>query len=242
MQTPNPIILALDVPDQQTALQWVKQTQSQVGMYKIGMQLFYQEGPNVVRAIRDAGGEVFLDLKLHDIPHTVARACDSVLSLGARLLTVHTSGGREMLQAAQSVVAGSSLNLLGVTALTSLDSQAIGEVYPGMNQTAAQWGVCLAGLAAQTGLYGIVCSAQENAQMRGAYGPNLALVNPGIRPVGSDVGDQKRVVTPGQAMASGATYLVVGRPILNAPDPQAVLAALNQEISQEIADALRVSP
>jgi len=238
MQIPNPIILALDVPDQQTALQWVRQTQSQVGMFKIGMQLFYQEGPDVVRAIRDAGGEVFLDLKLHDIPHTVARACESVQSLGARLLTVHTSGGCEMLQAAQSVVAGSSLNLLGVTALTSLDAQAIGEVYPGMTETPAEWGVNLAGLAAQTGLYGIVCSAQENPQMRAAYGANLALVNPGIRPAGSDVGDQKRVVTPAKAMASGATYLVVGRPVLNAADPVAVLAALNQEI----ADALRVSP
>lgn len=237
-QPANPIILALDVPDGATALDWVEQTQGLVGMYKVGMQLFYKEGPEIVRAIRERGGEVFLDLKLHDIPHTVAKACESVLSLGASLLTVHTSGGRKMLEAAQSVVSGSSLRLLGVTALTSLDTQAVREVYPQFTGEASQWGVHLAGLASQSGLYGIVCSAQENAAMRGVYGPRLAFVNPGIRPAGADVGDQKRVVTPAQAVASGATYLVIGRPVLAAANPQSVLKAIQEELTH----ALRVSP
>lgn len=234
---PNPIILALDVPNRQVALDWVIKTRHAVGMVKVGMQLFYQEGPDVVRAIKDQGVDVFLDLKLHDIPHTVARACESVLSLGASLLTVHTSGGAPMLKEAQSVVEGSSLKLLGVTALTSLDAQTIAEVYPNMTETPGDWGVHLAGIASRAGLYGIVCSAQENAAMRWAYGDSLALVNPGIRPSGTDIGDQKRVVTPKDAIQSGANYLVIGRPVLASPNPMAVLETLNAEI----ADALRVS-
>jgi orotidine-5'-phosphate decarboxylase len=230
----NPIILALDVPDKEQALLWVRKLHQEIRIFKIGMQLFYQEGPDIVRRIQDEGGAVFLDLKLHDIPNTVARACESLLPLHAELLTIHVSGGPAMLEAAQKVVTGSETKLLGITALTSLDEAALKAVYPELTQTPSDWAVHLAGVAQQAGLYGVVCSAQENITIRDKTDNTLCLVNPGIRPSGSALQDQKRAVTPLAAIQSGANYLVIGRPLLEAQDPVALVRELLKEIDHAV--------
>lgn len=226
MKPDSPIILALDVPSQELALHWVRQLQGQITVFKVGMQLFYQYGPEIVHRIRDEGAEVFLDLKLHDIPNTVARACESLLPLQAKFLTVHISGGHAMLEAAQSVMQGTSTHLLGITALTSLNEETLKAVYPGMEHTPSEWALHLAVIAKATGLYGIVCSAQENTLIRQNLGTKLCLVNPGIRPAGTATQDQKRVMTPKAAIQSGGNYLVVGRPILQAEDPQGLVTSM----------------
>ncbi len=230
MQSASPIILALDVPDRHTALTWVKRLKPDLGIFKVGMQLFYKEGPAMVQAIREEGAQVFLDLKLHDIPNTVAHACESLLPLEPTFLTVHVSGGLAMLQAAQKIMAESPTRLLGITALTSLDQAAIQSVYPECTQSPSQWALHLAGLAQEAGLFGVVCSASENPLIRHRWGEGLCLVNPGIRPQGTDVQDQKRVLTPGEAMKSGAGYLVIGRPILQAADPIGTVRRIQEEI------------
>ncbi len=227
----SPLILALDVPTGSEALTWVDRCVARVGLFKIGMQLFYREGPTIVREVRARGAEIFLDLKLHDIPNTVAKACESLMALDVRFLTVHLSGGLEMLQAAQAVVAGSKLGLLGVTALTSLDQASLKNVYPELTTEPSTWAIHLAKLAETAGLEGIICSAHENTRVRAEVSSRLCLVNPGIRPSGADIHDQKRVMTPRDALAAGGNYLVIGRPILAASDPMAVIAALDEEIS-----------
>jgi orotidine-5'-phosphate decarboxylase len=229
-----PLILALDVSSKEEALRWVRLLRNDISVFKVGMQLFYQEGPQIVRRIQDEGGEVFLDLKLHDIPNTVGHACMSLASLNAMFLTIHTSGGLAMMEAAQAAMQDSNTKLLGITALTSLDQETLKAVYPDLRQSPAEWALHLAKLANQAGLYGVVCSAQENPTMRKHLGTSFCLVNPGIRPEGAAVQDQKRIVTPKEAMQSGANYLVVGRPILKAPDPQAMVAELLQEIGHAI--------
>ncbi len=235
MKPDNPIILALDVPTMSEALAWVQKTRHQIQAYKIGMQLFYRYGPEIVRRVQEEGSDIFLDLKLHDIPNTVAHAVESILLLNVQLLTVHLSGGRTMLQAAQNVVTGSDLRLLGVSALTSMDANTLQEVFPGSgNISPSDWALDLAGLAVDVGLYGLVCSAQENQGVQSRYGQKLALVNPGIRPAGTDHQDQKRVMTPELAMASGASYLVIGRPILQARDPLQVIGQIREEIAHAV--------
>lgn len=249
MSRSSPIIVALDVPTAREALDWSHRLAGRVAMVKVGMQLFYAEGPDLVRRIHDQGVGVFLDLKLHDIPNTVASACRSLMAIQPELLTVHISGGLDMLEAAQSVVSGSNTQLLGITALTSLDQThvsrllmrdaegteiSIPEISP------AQWATHLAGLAKESGLFGIVCSAQENTAIRAKLGDQLALVNPGIRLPEGDVGDQKRVASPGRAIEDGAHYLVVGRPILTAADPLAVIDAIHRDIQTQ--DTHRADP
>lgn len=231
MNLSSPWILALDVPSREEALEWVKRLYPQVGVFKIGMQLFYRHGPQIVKAVQDQGASVFLDLKLHDIPHTVARACESVVSLEVDWLTVHLSGGPAMIEAAQHVVKGSRTQLLGVTALTSLDADTLSQIYPGLSSSPSQWAVHLAQLAEAAQLAGVVCSAWENRVIRKACGERLQLVNPGIRPAGSSLGDQKRVMTPKEALESGANYLVIGRPVLEAPDPVAMVKQLAEEVA-----------
>lgn len=226
----SPIILALDVPTPEEALQWVRQLHADVSIFKIGMQLFYRYGPEIVRRIQGEGGQVFLDLKLHDIPNTVAKACESLLPLEVALLTVHISGGPAMLEAAQRVVQGSPTRLLGITALTSLDESTMHAVFPTMSHTPSQWALHLASVAQQVGLYGIVCSAQENRCIRTQLGSGLCLVNPGIRPASADVQDQKRVCSPAEAMQAGSNYLVIGRPILQAADPKAMVRQILAEM------------
>lgn len=230
----SPIILALDVPTQDLALHWVKTLRGRVTIFKVGMQLFYRYGPDIVRRVQDAGGQVFLDLKLHDIPNTVARACESILDLNVTFLTLHISGGYSMLEEAQQVVENSSTRLLGITALTSLDSESLQAVYPDLQQSPSEWALHLVGLARQAGLYGVVCSAAENRSIRQQYGSQLRLINPGIRPSGTDIHDQKRVLSPREAMAAGANFLVMGRPILQAPNPEALVESILQEVHDEV--------
>lgn len=213
------IIVALDTDSPEAALGTARDLSGEVGMFKVGMELFPRGGPALVRAIRDAGSEVFLDLKFHDIPNTVAGAVRSAAALGARFATVHASGGRAMLAAAAEAAHGSGLTVLAVTVLTSLDDADLAEI--GVSPPAAQAVSRLAGLAVREGIGGIVCSAREVAAVRSLAGPACVLVTPGVRLPEDDPGDQKRVVTPSEAVRAGADYLVVGRPITRAPDPVA---------------------
>ncbi len=230
MRPYSPIILALDLPTAGTAIPWVKQFCGKIDIFKVGMQLFYKEGPEIIRQIQAEGGSVFLDLKLHDIPNTVAKACESIAVLNPSFLTIHVSGGSAMLKAAQGMIQETSTKLLGITALTSLDTLALQEVYPELSNTPSPWGLHLATIAQQNGLFGIVCSAQENPAMRKQLDNQFCLVNPGIRPKGSPTQDQKRVMTPAEAITAGANYLVMGRPILESADPQGMVEKLLEEV------------
>jgi orotidine-5'-phosphate decarboxylase len=221
------VIVALDVPDLKAAGDFLDRLESQPVFYKVGLELFVAEGARAIEAVRRRGGKVFLDLKLHDIPETVARAVSSAMALGAELLTLHTAGGLAMMKHAAQAAQGRA-QLLGVTVLTSLaedDLRADG-IGGSMREAVAR----RARLASQAGIAGVVCSPQEVADVRQAC-PSLLLVVPGVRPAGADVGDQKRVATPASAIAAGADYLVVGRPIRDAASPAAAFAGIVAEIA-----------
>jgi orotidine-5'-phosphate decarboxylase len=193
------------------------------------MELYYAAGNHVVQQLRDRGLKVFLDLKLHDIPNTVAGAVRSATQAGASLLTVHASGGAAMMTAAaEAAAAPGSPRLLAVTVLTSMDSNELAGI--GITVSPAEQVLRFARLARVSGIDGMVCSAEEVAMLRKETGSETLLVIPGIRPAGSAVGDQKRVATPGQAIADGASMLVVGRPITRAADPAAAAHAILDEI------------
>lgn len=219
MQARERLILALDVPDADAAVAWVRRLGSKVGLVKIGLELFVAAGPELVRRVRGLGAGVFLDLKLHDIPNTVAGAVRSAARLDVQMLTLHASGGGAMLAAAVEAARASEHAplLLGVTVLTSLEA-APGQV------------VALAQQVAEAGLGGAVASGQEAAAIRAAQ-PRLKLVVPGIRPAGASFGDQVRVATPAAAVRAGADYLVLGRAITAAADPEAALASVLAEIT-----------
>ncbi len=223
------LIVALDVPDAATALASAQQLQGSVGLIKVGLQLFVSEGPAVVRALRERfeNLEIFLDLKLHDIPNTMRGAIASAKRLGARFITVHAGSGVEHLRACVEE-AGDELGILAVTVLTSQDEQACKEA--GHTRTAGELVEIRARCAADAGCAGIVCSGQELDRVCGVA-PGLFKVVPGIRPAGAAVGDQKRVMTPASAMQRGATHLVVGRPIMQADDPAAAAKAIVSEIA-----------
>lgn len=221
------LCLALDVPSGDAAVALAERVGDGVGVLKVGLELFVKEGPRVVERVRDLGRDVFLDLKLHDIPETVARAVTSARSLGVRYLTVHASGGSPMLRAAAEA-AGSDLQLLAVTVLTSLDSSDLGAL--GIAETPEAHVVRLARLAESSGLTGLVCSPHECKALRQAIGQRFTLVTPGIRPAGEQAADQKRIATPSSAIADGASLLVVGRPIRDASDPRAQALAIGREI------------
>lgn len=231
----NPIIVALDLPHPDAALELARRLAPVVGAFKIGKELFVSAGPDIVRRIREAGGSVFLDLKFHDIPHTVAKAVEAAVRLDVQLLTVHTSGGLTMMQAAQRAAeeaasrAGKPKPLvLGVTVLTSLNTNDLAEV--GVPQDVAAQVERLAGLATRAGLGGLVCSPLEIPRLRQFLPAAMQLVTPGIRPADSPADDQKRTLTPAEALAAGANWLVIGRPIYAAPNPRAaaekILASL----------------
>ena len=224
------LVLALDTPDVDAALALVRETQGIVGTFKVGLELFTAAGPTFVRALRDLKVDVFLDLKLHDIPNTVASAVREAVRHDVRLLTVHASGGPAMLRAAQEAVSGSQTDLLAVTVLTSLspeETAAIG--WPG---APADIAVRLAGLARDAGIAGCVCSPEEASTLRTVLGPEGLIVCPGIRAVGTGVrDDQTRVATARQAIASGADFVVVGRPIKNAKDQRGAAQAILDEIA-----------
>jgi orotidine-5'-phosphate decarboxylase len=227
------LIVALDVPSREEALAHVRRLSGHVGLYKVGLELYTSEGPRLVSELLDAGAEVFLDLKLHDIPNTVAGAVRSAARLGVRMLTVHASGGMAMLEAARAAAEASTRPplLLAVTVLTSISPHEARQI--GMAMPLDQWVEQLGRTARDAGLRGLVSSPLELARLRKALGPDMQLVTPGIRPAGADLQDQARASTPGAAIRSGADFLVVGRPILQAPDP----AAAADQIVAEIAAA-----
>jgi len=220
------IIVALDLPAGAEALALLDRL-PEARWVKVGSILMTREGPPLVRALVGRGLRVFLDLKWHDIPNTVAGAVSSARTLGVSMATVHVLGGKAMLEAAVAASAG-ELALVGVTVLTSLDHAALHEI--GIDLDSGRHVLKLAALARDCGLDGIVCSAIEAPSMRAAFGPGFALVTPGIRPAGSAKDDQARITTPEAAARAGADYLVIGRPITGAPDPVAALAEINRTL------------
>lgn len=230
------IIVALDVPDRETAITAVDRLTGHVGCFKIGLELFTREGPRLVEEIRDRGEKIFLDLKLHDIPNTVAGAVRSVCKLGIDMVTVHASGGSPMLEAAcrEAQASDSPPLVLAVTVLTSLSEEDMGRF--GVNGSMEEWVERLARTACDSGIRGLVASARELSMLRGKFDPELQLVIPGIRPKGTGVHDQSRTATPYDAIRSGANYLVVGRPIMQAPDPAAVADRIVDEITRALQD------
>jgi orotidine-5'-phosphate decarboxylase len=205
-----------------------------IRLFKVGSQLYTAAGPRVIDRLAGLGCEVFLDLKFHDIPNSVAGAVVAAADLGVKMLTLHASGGHAMMQAAREALAGAKTRpaLLGVTVLTSLDSESLRQT--GVTGTPAEQAVKLAKLTQDAGLDGVVTSAQEVAEIRRACGPKFLIVVPGIRPASAEVHDQSRVATPGEATRAGANYLVVGRPISAAPDPRKAAAAIAAEIESAL--------
>jgi len=225
------IIVALDYADANAALQLVKQLDPALCRLKIGKELFTAAGPELVTRLGHEGYSVFLDLKFHDIPNTVAKACEAASKLGVWMLNVHASGGSAMMRAARAAVDKAPVPplLIAVTVLTSLDQAALDEIgYAGDLSTTV---LRLAKLAKNCGLDGVVCSAQEAPILRHELGAEFSLVTPGIRPTGSGMDDQSRVATPAMAIRNGSSYLVIGRPITQAADPLAVLQHINSEIA-----------
>ena len=223
-------IVALDVPTAREAAAAVARIGDAVSFYKVGLELFLADGPETLRMLRGEGKRVFLDLKLHDIPRTVGRAVASCLRYGPDLLTVHAQGSTAMVEAAAAAVrdAGSDAKILAVTLLTSLDGSDLEKL--GVARTVEEEVLALGRLAAGAGAHGLVCSPREAAALRAALGPDAVLVTPGVRPAGGDLGDQKRVATPGDAIRAGATHVVVGRPVMCAPEPRAAALAIREEI------------
>ena len=214
------IIIALDLPTSEAALAVVRELSPHAGLFKIGLQLYTAAGPDIVRAVRDLGGRIFLDLKLHDIPNTVGRAVESAASLGVEMQTIHLSGGRAMIEAAV-LAAPPEMLLLGVTVLTSVDQATLRET--GIDSPMKEQVLRLAQLGADSGIGGVVASPLEIAPLRSAHGSKLQIVTPGIRPRDVATDDQKRTMTPAEALLAGADFLVIGRPITAAPDPRAAL-------------------
>lgn len=229
--TDNRVIVALDYPQQQQAMNLVDQLAPEHCRLKVGKEMFTRLGPAFVEMLISRGFDVFLDLKFHDIPNTVAAACDAAADLGVWMMNMHASGGRKMMETAASRLANRQHRplLIGVTILTSLSQEDIEEV--GYTGSPADNVLRLATLAESCGLDGVVCSPRESALIRQQVSDAFALVTPGVRPASAALDDQKRVMTPGDAMQAGSTYLVVGRPITGAQDPVAALAAINAQVS-----------
>jgi len=221
--TRDQVAIALDFPDAASALRMADTLGGEGLIYKLGLQLFIANGPQVIRGLKQRGARVFLDLKLHDIPNTVAGAVRSANFWDVDYLTIHLGGGRRMIEAACNAAA-SKLLLLGVSVLTSLDEEALHEM--GVERKMEDQVLALAGMGIEAGIRGVVCSPVEAPLMRQVFGPNLFLATPGVRPTGSDANDQVRVTTPQQALANGSSLLVIGRPITAAPDPRAALEAI----------------
>ena len=218
----SPIILALDADEISKAADWINATKDSIDIYKVGLEFFLKFGASGIAELRKIGDfEIFLDLKLHDIPNTVANSVKSISQLKPKFLTVHASGGREMVSAA--ALADPSIEITAVTILTSLSDEELGEL--GFASNAEQSAVALAKIAVTAGASAIVCSPFEAGAIRSAVGDGVTLITPGVRPVGSAAGDQKRFMTPGQAIEAGANYLVIGRPITGQPSLEAMADA-----------------
>jgi orotidine-5'-phosphate decarboxylase len=224
------IIIPLDHPSAGEAMALVELLGAGADFYKVGLELYAVAGPPVVHELRRRGKRVFLDLKLHDIPNTVAGAVRAAAAMDVDLLTLHAAGGTSMMEAAREAAAG-RVKLLGVTVLTSLSAAELEGVWGREIRSIREEVGRLASLAHGAGLDGVVASALEASWLRKALEPPFLIVTPGIRPAGAAHGDQKRVATPADAVAAGADYLVVGRPVTQAPDPVAALAALRAEVA-----------
>ncbi|HYL93223.1 MAG TPA: orotidine-5'-phosphate decarboxylase [Alphaproteobacteria bacterium] len=225
------LIVALDVSSAAAAQKIVAAVGISALTFKVGMQLYTAEGPSVVRDLVASGRRVFLDLKYHDIPNTVGAAVREAAGLGVSMLTIHAAGGSKMIRAAVEAArnVNPALMVLGVTMLTSLDDQDLDKI--GMRGHVVDQVLRLAGLALTSGCHGVVASAREAAELRSELGKHFLIVTPGVRPAGRDHGDQSRVVTPTQAISAGATYIVVGRPITDAPDPGAEARSILDQMS-----------
>lgn len=232
---PRPIpIIALDVPSRAEAEALLDRIGPGADFVKVGLQLFVAEGPEVVRGMRARGCRVFLDLKLHDIPNTVARAVESAARLGAELLTVHASGGAAMMRAARGAAGEDGPALLGVTLLTSLSEAEVAEAWGRSSLSATDEAARLGRLAAEAGLHGVVASVHEVPAVRAAAGEGFRVLTPGIRLAGDAAGDQSRVATPAEAARRGADYVVLGRSVTAAADPAAALARAVREMDDAV--------
>jgi len=234
MKPSDKIIVALDVENERAALVLVKKLTGKVGVFKVGKELFTAAGPSIVKKIQKLGGKVFLDLKFHDIPNTVAKAVAQAAKLGVYMMTIHASGGLEMMEAAvasakENAPKGKMPILLGVTVLTSLDDGALKKI--GFSGGAEQMVLRLAKMAQEAGMGGIVSSPKELKILRRALAPSMVLVTPGIRPAWSAAGDQKRITTPAQAVQDGASFMVIGRPITAHKNPAEAAALIAKEIA-----------
>jgi orotidine-5'-phosphate decarboxylase len=232
----NPVIVALDVPDAETALKLAAEVAPVVGAFKIGSELFTSAGPDIVRRVRDTGAAVFLDLKFHDIPNTVAKAVAAATRLDVQMLTIHTGGGLEMMSAAEKAAQQTALQsgrnaplVLGVTVLTSMDINNLNEV--GVPSNVGQQVERLANLAVRAGLRGLVCSPLEINLLRQFLPATVQLVTPGIRTGKENSDDQKRTLSPKEAVQAGANWLVIGRPIYAAPSPRAAAEEILQSLA-----------
>lgn len=231
MPCQTPIIVALDFPSRDAALALAAQLDPALCRVKVGKELFTRCGPQIVEALQAKGFEVFLDLKFHDIPNTTAMAVQAAAELGVWMVNVHCSGGLRMMVACREILnkaSGQKPLLIGVTVLTSMEQADLAEI--GLDLAPQQQVLRLARLAAQAGLDGLVCSAHEAQALKKAHA-QLQLVTPGIRPAGSKADDQRRILTPSEAMAAGSDYLVIGRPIAQASDPAQALAAVVAELA-----------
>jgi orotidine-5'-phosphate decarboxylase len=230
MNPKDRLIVALDVDSRERAERLVDELSPHVGMFKVGKELFTAEGPEAVRSIVASGGRVFLDLKFHDIPNTVAKAVGASARLGAYFVSLHASGGRAMLEAAASALPAEGTQLLGITVLTSHTDESLRAT--GARGTVAENVRLLAVLARESGIDGLVCSPHEITLVRETVGDELVIVTPGIRPKGSAKGDQARVTTPLEALRFGCDYIVVGRPITEAASPADAAQAIVEELSR----------
>ena len=230
-QSKAPIAVALDAPDVETAARWAQAVTPYVSVVKVGLELFCRTGPSIVETVRGGSGVgLFLDLKLHDIPNTVAGASRAVARLKPRYLTVHASGGPDMVRAA--VEAAPDVTIAAVTVLTSLDGAALDGI--GLSGPPSDAVRRLALLAVEAGAGALVCSPREVALVRAEVGPDVFLITPGVRPPGADAQDQARIATPQQALADGADLLVIGRPITGATDPGAAAAGIAAAIARDL--------
>ncbi len=233
MRCESPVIVALDYASASEALAFVEKVSPDRCRLKVGKELFTAEGPQLVRELVESGFDVFLDLKFHDIPNTVARACTVAANLGVWMINIHTLGGSRMMQAARDAVAQCEHKplLIGVTILTSMGSADLREI--GLPCQPLDNVEKLAQLAVESGLDGVVCSPQEVSILRQRLPASFKLVTPGIRPAGTNSGDQTRIMTPAEAMQAGSSYLVIGRPITQAADPMQALADIEAQLELE---------
>jgi orotidine-5'-phosphate decarboxylase len=228
------IIVALDAPNLASAIRLVDELEDAISWVKIGLQLFAAEGPSIVSAMKQRQLKVFLDLKFHDIPNTAHEAVRSVVGLGAEMTTIHLSGGTSMVRSAVEAAAGSQLLVLGVTVLTSMDESQLREI--GVLRTPEQQVIELVTLGYGCGLRGVVCSPLEIGPLRSRFGDSLTIVTPGVRPSGAMLDDQKRVMTPADAVRAGASHLVIGRPITAAKSPREAATRIVDEITRSLSE------